>query len=141
MLLYKMKLTLVSLIILCGVSIIPSFATVTPTYCFETMPNGAGNDLCGLASGNFTKTFVALDEPQEAILPGFALVFIWAGIIGVIWFKTERIDIVGITGLVIAATISASTAAHAIGIGITLLFVDLGILAYQLIRQRVTIFT
>jgi hypothetical protein len=111
-------------------------------YCFETLPDGtSNNDLCGLASGNFTKTFSSLMAPQDAILSGFGLIIFWGGIIGIIWFKTERIDIVGIIGLVIAGTMTATFSAHAIGIGLTLLFVDLGILAWQLIRQRVTIFS
>lgn len=109
--------------------------------CFENLPDGgATNDLCGLASGNITKVFLAPNQPLEEQIPGFALVILWGGIIGIVWFKTERIDVVGIVGLGVAATITGLSPT-ALGIGLFLLLVSLGILLFQVIRQRPTLFS
>jgi hypothetical protein len=127
---------------LCTASLLPSaFAT---TACYEIMPDGGENDLCGLASGNLTKTFQAFNQPIESVYPGFALVILWGGILGIIWFKTERLDILGIVGLMVSgtATIGSTTLSpQAVGIGMTLLLISLGILLFQVVRQRVSIFT
>lgn len=108
--------------------------------CFEVMPNGSDDDLCGLGSGNVTKIFSAVNAPLESFLPGFALVLLWGGELAIIWFKTERIDLVGIVGIAIAVT-SVGLSPIAVGVGYGLLLTSLGILAFQVFRQRVTIFT
>lgn len=110
-------------------------------YCFEVLPDSNGtNDLCGLASGNLTKVFLSSNQPLEQLQPGFSLVILWGGILGIIWLKTERIDILGVVGIMVAGTITGLSP-NAIGIGFGLLLVSGGILLFQVIRQRVTIFT
>lgn len=108
--------------------------------CFEKMPVGNASDYCGLGSGNVTKVFSAVNQPIESFLPGFSLVILWGIELGIIWFKTERIDLVGIVGIAVAVT-STGLSQVAIGIGMFLLFTSLGILAFQVFRQRVTLFT
>ena|SRR5690348_11199329 len=115
-------------------------------FCWETLPDGGANDLCGLASGNITKVFSGVNQPIETVQPGFSLVLLWGGILGIIWFKTERIDILGITGVMVAGSMVSGGAAgflssQATGIGFLLMFVSMGILLFQVIRQRITIFT
>lgn len=108
--------------------------------CFEIMPSGLDTDLCGFGSGNATKVFTAVNAPLEAFLPGFSLIILWAGELGIIWFKTERIDLVGIVGICIAVT-ATGLSPVAVGVGLGLLLTSLGILAFQVFRQRVTIFS
>lgn len=108
--------------------------------CFEQMPNGTANDYCGIASGNVTKVFFGVNQPIESFLPGFSLVILWGIELGIIWFKTERIDIVGIVGLTVAVT-ATGLSAVAVGVGLFLLLTSLGVLAFQVFRQRVTLFT
>lgn len=96
--------------------------------------------MCGLTSGNVTKTMQGLMVPLESQIPGFSMVILWGGYIGIIWFKTERIDMVGIIGILVSAT-ATGISPTAVGIGSTLLFVSMGILLFQVIRQRITIFT
>lgn len=104
------------------------------------MPNGSVNDYCGLASGNVTVVFGAINKPIESFLPGFSLVILWGIELGIIWFKTERLDIVGIVGLLVAVT-STGLSSIAIGVGLFMLLTSIGILAFQVFRQRVTLFT
>lgn len=108
--------------------------------CYEILPDGGSNDLCGLTSGNATKIFQSFNQPLETQLAGFSLVILWGGLIGILWFKTERIDIIGIAGLVIAGT-AVGLSSSAIGIGFFLLLVSLGVLLFQVIRHRPTIFS
>lgn len=104
------------------------------------MPNGSTTDYCGLASGNVTTTFKAVNQPLESFLPGFSLIILWGIELGIIWFKTERIDLVGIVGLTVAVT-ATGLSQIAVGVGLFMLITSTGILAFQVFRQRVTLFT
>lgn len=108
--------------------------------CFEQMPNGSASDYCGMGSGNVTKIFSAVNQPIESFLPGFSLIILWGIELGIIWFKTERIDLVGMVGVTVAVT-SIGMSQIAVGVGLFLLLTSLGILAFQVFRQRVTLFT
>jgi len=132
-------------LILLALVIVPIFplheaSAYVGQYCWEQLPDGLNNNLCGLTSGNITQTFQAFNQPIEEIQSGFSLVILWGGIIGIIWFKTERIDLVGITGIMVSAT-ETGLSPTAVGIGFTLLFISLGILLFQVVRQRITIYT
>ncbi len=107
---------------------------------FEQLPNGSANDYCGMGSGNVTKIFSAVNQPIESFLPGFSLIVLWGIELGIIWFKTERIDLVGIVGVLVAVT-AVGMSQIAIGVGLFLLLTSMGILAFQVFRQRVTLFT
>lgn len=120
--------------------LIPNHFAVSEIYCFEYLPGENVTAGCGLYSGNITQVFEAPNQPLEAVVPGFSLVILWGLFLGVIWFKTERIDILGVTGLVVAGT-AVGFSHNAIGIGVFLLFVSLGLLAFQVFRQRVVLFT
>ena len=82
--------------------------------------------------------------PLETQLPGFSLVIIWGGLIGIIWFKTENIMLMSIVGIITAATItvggSFGISQTAVQVGWTLVGISFGILIFQLLRQRVTNF-
>lgn len=123
------------LIILATMPIIPAFAQERPTLCFEDV-----TDMCGLLSGDPTQTFAAMMSPLESQLEGFGLVVLWGGILGIIWFKTENIMLMGIVGIAIGATITGLSS-EALGIGMLMLGVSFGILLFQLIRQRPAIFS
>lgn len=108
--------------------------------CFEQMPNGSENDYCGLGSGNVTKVFTAPNKPLESFLPGFSLIILWGIELAIIWAKTERIDLVGIVGVSVAVT-ATGLSSIAVGVGLFMLLTSMGILAFQVFRQRVTLFT
>lgn len=123
--------------ILIGLSFIPleSAFAQRPTLCFEDT-----DDMCGLLSGNPADTFGALLTPLDSQIPGFALVILWGGILGALWFKTENIMLMGVAGVLISATITGLST-EALGIGMLMLGVSFGILIFQLIRQRPAIFS
>jgi len=121
-------------ILLLGFTAVPAFAA-PGDLCFEDY-----TDLCGLASGDPSQVFSGLLAPLESQVPGYSLVFLWGGILAILWFKTENIMLIGLVGIFIAATITGLSQT-AIGIGLLLLGVSVGILLFQLIRQRVSIFS
>lgn len=85
----------------------------------------------------------AVRTPIDSQLPGFSLVIIWGGLIGIIWFKTENIMLMSIVGIIVASTITiggTGISQQAIQIGYMLVGVSFGILVFQLIRQRITLF-
>lgn len=112
-----------------------AFAQGRPALCFENI-----DDMCGLLSGDPTQTFNAFMTPLESQLAGFGLVILWGGILGIIWFKTENIMLMGVVGIAISATITGLDP-EAQGIGMLMLGVSFGILLFQLIRQRPAIFS
>ncbi len=103
--------------------------------CFEDI-----DDMCGLLSKDPEQLFGSFMVPLESQAEGFSVVILWGGLLAIVWFKTEDIKILGVVGIVISATITGlSTQAQ--GIGMLLLGVSVGILLFQLIRQRVSIFS
>jgi len=103
--------------------------------CFENV-----NNLCGLASGDPATMFQGILSPLETQISGFGFVIFWAGILAVVWFKTENIMIISLLGIFINATITGFSE-EARGYGLLLLGVSNGLLIFQLIRQRITIFS
>lgn len=129
------------IIVLALTPLMPSaFASGPGSLCFESY---SGN-LCGLLSGNFTQVMSSVRQPLETQIPGFSLVIIWGGLIGIIWFKTENIMLMSIVGIIVAATItiggSTGISQQAVQIGYMLVGVSFGILIFQLVRQRITNF-
>lgn len=85
----------------------------------------------------------AARQPLESQIPGFSLVILWGGLIGIIWFKTENIMLMSIVGIIVASTItigSTGISQTAVQIGYMLVGVSFGILMFQMIRQRITNF-
>lgn len=116
--------------------IIPISAYGAPgDLCFEDP-----NDMCGLTSGDPAVVFAGLLDPLESQVPGFAMVIFWGGLMAIVWFKTENIMLLAIIGIFVNATI-AGISEMSQGIGLLLLGVANGILLFQLIRQRVSIFS
>ena len=122
------------LVFIIAISVMPAYAQ-RPTLCFENP-----DDMCGLLSGNPADVFGALLTPLDSQIEGFALVILWGGILGAIWFKTENIMLMGVAGVLISATITGLDS-DALGIGMLMLGVSFGILIFQLIRQRPAIFS
>ena len=96
--------------------------------------------MCGLASGDPVQIFSGILQPLEEQLPGFSMVIFWGGIMAIIWFKTENIMLLGVIGIVVNATITAFSET-AQGIGLMLLVAANGFLLFQLLRQRVQLFS
>lgn len=115
---------------------IPVFAWATPgDLCFENP-----DDMCGLVSGDPATVFAGIMDPLESQVPGFSMVIFWGGLLAIVWFKTENIMLLAIVGVFVNATI-ASISETAQGIGLLMLGVANGILLFQLVRQRVSIFS
>ena len=119
---------------LLSISVIPAFAA-PGDLCFENV-----NDMCGLLSGDIATVFQAPLQPLEEQLAGFSMVIFWGGILAIVWFKTENIMLLGIVGVFVNATI-VGISADAQGLGLLLLGVANGILIFQMIRQRVSLFS
>lgn len=113
---------------------IPAYAA-PGDLCFEDP-----DDMCGLTSGDPATVFAGIMDPLESQVPGFSMVIFWGGLLAIVWFKTENIMLLGIIGVFVNATI-ASISTEAQGIGLMLLGVANGILLFQLVRQRVSIFS
>lgn len=96
--------------------------------------------MCGLASGDIATMFGGIMDPLESQVPGFSMVIFWGGLLAIVWFKTENIMLLAIVGVFVNATI-ASISETAQGIGLLMLGVANGILLFQLVRQRVSIFS
>jgi len=115
----------------------PVFAQTTTArqaFCYEDF-----DDMCGLLSTNPADVFGAILQPLEVQVPGFSLVILWGGILAILWFKTENIMLLGIAGILVSSTITGLSS-NAQGIGMLLLAVSIGLLLFQMIRQRVTTF-
>ena len=96
--------------------------------------------MCGLTSGDPSTVFAGLLDPLESQVPGFAMVIFWGGLMAILWFKTENIMLLAVVGIFVNALI-VGISDTAQGIGLLLLGVANGILLFQLIRQRVSIFS
>lgn len=120
----------IGIIVFLIIPMVPAFAQ---NYCWEDE-----DDMCGLKSNNPRNVFGSVLRPLESQLSGFALVIFWGGILGVIWLKTENIMILGIVGIMVSATITGLSST-AQGIGMLLLAISIGILLFQLIRQRIAL--
>jgi hypothetical protein len=103
--------------------------------CFEDV-----DDLCGLSSGDPETVFNAILTPLESQIAGLGFVIFWGGILAVIWFKTENIMILSFVGIIVNATI-VGFSEEARGFGLLLLGVSNGLLIFQLVRQRISIFS
>jgi hypothetical protein len=115
---------------LCIIPMVPAYAQ---NYCWEDE-----TDMCGLISSNPADVFGGIMDPLETQVGQFALVILWGGLMGVVWLKTENIMLLAITGLMVSATITGLSET-AQGIGMLMLGISVGILLFQLIRQRVSI--
>lgn len=105
------------------------------SLCFEDV-----DDLCGLSSGDPETVFNAILTPLESQIAGLGFVIFWGGILAVIWFKTENIMILSFVGIIVNATIIGFSE-EARGFGLLLLGVSNGLLIFQLVRQRISIFS
>lgn len=112
-----------------------AYADERPALCYED-----ASDMCGLLSGNPADFFSATLAPLDAQVAGYGLMILWGGILAMLWFKTENIMLMGIVGIIVAATITGMSQ-DAKGIGMLLLAVSIGILLYQMIRQRISLFS
>lgn len=118
-----------------SIPVVIADAARDPQYCFEDVTS-----LCGVASGDPAQVFSGILLPLESQLVGFSMVIFWGGIMAIIWFKTENIMLLGIIGIFVNATI-IGLSSEAQGIGLLLLGVANGLLLFQMLRQRISIFS
>lgn len=112
-----------------------AFADERPALCYED-----ASDMCGLLSGDPGDFFAATLAPLDTQVAGYGLMILWGGILAMLWFKTENIMLIGVVGVIVAATITGFSE-DAKGIGMALLAVSIGILMFQMIRQRISLFS
>ena len=129
------------IVLVAALSWLPFSWAYTPQFCFEDV-----SDLCGIASGNATRIFQGILEPLESQVPGFAMIIFWGGIFAILWFKTENIMLLTIIGILFVASIGVTGSTivisdTAVGIGMLLAAVAVGFLLYQLLRQRIALFS
>lgn len=77
--------------------------------------------------------------PLEAVVPGYSLVIVWGGILGILWFKTQNVMLIGIVGVIVSSTFTVTFLPAALGVGLLLFGVSLGIMLFQLLRQRINL--
>lgn len=123
------------ILVLLSLSFPLAFADERPALCYED-----ASDMCGLLSGDPADMFAATLAPLDAQVAGYGLMILWGGILAMLWFKTENIMLIGIVGIIVAATITGFSQ-DAKGIGMLLLSISMGILLFQMIRQRVSLFS
>jgi hypothetical protein len=117
------------------------YATHGPEHlCFEANSDTDLGDLCGIGSGDPILIFSGILSPLETQLAGFSLIIFWGGILAILWFKTENIMLLAIVGIIVNATI-IGISGTAQGIGLLLVGVANGILIFQLLRQRISLFS
>ena len=120
------------IVLLISFGTMPAFAA-PGNLCFENV-----DDLCGIRSSNPAEVFGAIKAPLNSQFDGLFMMVFWGGIMGIIWFKTENIMLLGIVGIIVSVTITGLSST-AQGIGMLLLAVSIGILIFQLIRQRISV--
>lgn len=130
-----MKVILVLAFVITITTLFPYVYAAPGDLCFENP-----DDLCGLTSGDPAQVFSGVLGPLESQLAGYGLVVVWGGILAIVWFKTENIMLLSIIGLLVAATITGINE-DARGIGLLLVAVSIGILLFQMIRQRISLFS
>ena len=132
----QMWLLLLATAIPLSIGVTSAYATHGPDHlCFED-----ADDMCGIASGDPIQIFQGILDPLETQLAGFSLIIFWGGILAILWFKTENIMLLAIVGIVVNATI-VGISETAQGIGLLLIGVANGILIFQMIRQRIALFS
>ncbi|NIN03684.1 MAG: hypothetical protein GTO44_10015 [Hydrotalea flava] len=138
--LWPLAATILFLASLSSVPMPDAFGQSFGELCFEDVDN-----LCGIGTGNASDVFSGVLEPLESqigfgVATGFGFVIFWAGIFSIVWFKTENIMVIGLLGIFVNATIIGFNE-EAQGIGILLLGVANGLLIFQMLRQRVSLFS
>ena len=77
--------------------------------------------------------------PLDVVVPNFGLVIIWGGLIGILWFKTENVMLVGVCSVMAGSNFVVSFYSPALGVGFLLFGVCIGVFLFQLIRQRINL--
>lgn len=126
-----MDKSILTIILLIPLGFTPAFAQ--QQFCFEDT-----SDMCGLISNNPAEVFGGIQEPLNTQFEGLFMIIFWGGLMGIVWFKTENIMLLGIVGVLVSATVTGLSDT-AQGIGMLLLSISIGILIFQLVRQRISI--
>lgn len=97
----------------------------------DTCYNDPDPTVCGLT----TSPFSAIMDVFDVIIPGFGLLILWGPIVFAFWIKTQKAEIAGIVGVIVASTVTGLNPT-AVSMGIVLIAVSAG-LALVGIFQRV----
>lgn len=99
-----------------------------------------GNPACwesldGKFCGLFTKPLEAIQQPFISYFGVWFLVIVWATFIAIIWLRSQNPMMVAVVGIIFAFLIP-SMDQRAIGVGMLLVALSIGITFYQLYQQR-----
>lgn len=113
------------------VFLIPSAYALPPgAQCWENMT-------CG-PSTLIHDPFHHVLDPIDAYLHPYTLVVIWGSLLGVIWFTSQTPLLVAALGIIVATT-AVGLNQTAVGIGMMLASVAIGVVLYQVVRQRTSV--
>lgn len=101
----------------------------------DTCFNDPDVTVCGLTDAPFSAIMAVFD----VIVPGFGLLMLWGPIVFAFWIKTQKAEIAGIVGIIIASTV---TGLHptALSMGIVLVAISAGLSLvgiFQRVKQTV----
>ncbi len=102
--------------------IVISGAAFAGTPPIETCYNDPDVTICGLTDAPFSAVMGIFD----IIIPGFGTLLLWGPIVFAFWIKTQKAEIAGIVGIIIATTVSGLHPV-AINMGIVLMAMSAGI--------------
>ena len=113
--------------------IFPGGLAFAGTPPIDTCFNNPDPTVCGLTDNPFG----AIMDIFDVIVPGFGLLMLWGPIVFAFWIKTQKAEIAGIVGILIASTV---TGLHpvAISMGLTLVVISAGIAVigiFQRVKQ------
>lgn len=115
----------------CLVFLIPSAYALPPgAQCWENMT-------CG-PSQLIHDPFHHVLDPIDAYLHPYTVVAIWGALLGVVWFSSQSPLLVAALGIIVATT-AVGLNQTAIGIGMMLASVAIGVVLYQVVRQRTSV--
>ena len=113
-------------------SLIPHSWAAPGDLCFEKI-----DTIMDCYDGNVFNVVNRGLLPLEAVIPNYSLVVVWGGILGILWFKTENVMLIGVVGVIVASTFTVTFYSQALGVGLLMFGVSLGIMLFQLLRQRI----
>lgn len=109
-----------------------AFAGTPPiTTCY----NDPDPTVCGLTSSPFSAVMGIFD----VIVPGFGTLLLWGPVVFAFWIKTQKAEIAGIVGIIIAATVTGLNP-QAINMGMVLMAISAGLSLvgiFQRVKQTV----
>lgn len=95
--------------------------------CWESLTS----NFCGL----FTNPLQAIQAPFVSYFGIWFLVIVWATFVAILWLRSQNPMLISVVGIVICFTINGLQP-KAIGVGLLLIAMSIGMSIYQLYQQR-----